>query len=405
MVLSLQGHGKIKFICALAVLSVLGYVSVPSSLFETHASPSPPLLRTSMKLSAPDQDDTQRHTSQNNSNDPSHGLSFILSAPASSCCTSSSSCEASPSILLSGRLLHTQNEAEEPHFDVHFSDKEEVYSYLHATGKNLYLSELVAFCGHIYVSDRNSGILYEVSTLSKPSSLTPRQVLTSDGSSTPTAMAVEWAAVKSGMLFLGGNGAADNSQWIATVDPSGRTRYLNWDHEYSALQSAAWLNTHYQTLVHEAMIWSDVLNMWIVLPQVEERLESVPEFRSGGDHPHIEHSRVSKHSIELHNYQILIADSEFLNVQRVRLESVAVSLPWNVSHDVAELRAGFTSLKFLPHSQDKILVALLTVEHPKKCSDMSIAASFVVVLSLSGEILSSPVPIPAPHSFRGLEFL
>lgn len=355
-----------------------------------------------MKLSAPDQE-TQGHSTQNTSKDPSHGLPFLISAPSSPCCDSSLSCEVSPSILLSGRLLHKQNDAEEHQFEVHFSAKEEVHSYLHSAGKGLHLSELIAFCGHIYGSDRNSGILYEVSTLSKPSLLTPRQVLTNDASSTPAALTINWAAVKSGMLFLGGSGAADTSQWVATVDPSGRTRYLNWEQEFSALQSAAWLNTHYQTVAHEAIIWSDVLNMWIVLPRVEERLDAVPEFRSGGDHPHLKLSNSG--TLELNNYQILIADSDFLNMQRVRLESLLIALPSNISHDIAELRAGFTSLKFLPSSQDKILVALLTVEHPRKCSDASSAASFLVILSLSGEILSPPALIPAPHRFEGLEFL
>ena len=62
---------------------------------------------------------------------------------------------------------------------------------------------------------------------------------------------------------------------------------------------------------------------------------------------------------------------------------------------------GFSTFKFLPGSNDEIILALKSMEEASTSSQ----ASYITLFNLKGEVLVEEVAVPGAHKFEGLEFV
>ena len=228
-------------------------------------------------------------------------------------------------------------------------------------------------------------------------------------------------------------------QWIVTIDPTGRVNHLDWSQEYAALESAAHIHSQVadlstpslrvgsgRGLSHEAVLWSDTLSLWIFLPTVvipplPVTLSSTATLR-GQTGERSQHRAPSRRNTAATGSNLMgpsVGDvllihslSDFVSIKVASIDvldiirSANVSLPVSLSTETAHFQ--FSSAKFLPHSGDKVIMAILRVQ---SVSLPDIAAgevrSFLTFFGIDGTRVQPSVLIPESDTFvySGVEFL
>ena len=95
-----------------------------------------------------------------------------------------------------------------------------------------------------------------------------------DGRQVGSTFKCEWAAVRHGLLYVGGVGmewagegsAHDRPQWVMTLDGGGQPAHYNWTASYEALRDAAGCSRP-GYLWHEAAVWHDATERWLFMPR------------------------------------------------------------------------------------------------------------------------------------------
>lgn len=121
-------------------------------------------------------------------------------------------------------------------------------------------------------------------------------------------------------------------------------------------------------MIHESAVWSDIHNRWIFLPR-RASAESYDEVQD------------EKRATNL----MFIANDNFddIEIRKVGIKN--------------EIR-GFSSFKFVPGTNDQLIVALKTEEYKNKIS------SYIMVFTFDGEIILEDKKV-ADFKFEGIEFV
>lgn len=121
-------------------------------------------------------------------------------------------------------------------------------------------------------------------------------------------------------------------------------------------------------LIHEAAAWSERLQHWFFLPR-------------RASHEHYEETADERRATNL--LLSCPADFSYATVQHVG--------PLNPTH-------GFSSFKFVPDTDDQIILALKSEE------DAGVIATYIIAFTLDGQVLMPETKI-GDVKFEGLEFI
>lgn len=146
--------------------------------------------------------------------------------------------------------------------------------------------------------------------------------------------------------------------------------HLNWANNFKALRSSIGIEWP-GYMIHESGVWSSEAKKWYFLP----RRCSKDRYNETRD----EHMGC--------NY-LITADESFHSIKPIELKRT--NFP--PTH-------GFSSFKFLPTTEDQIIIALSTEELNGKTS------SFISAFNVDGEMLMPETRIPTDFKFEGLEFI
>ncbi|XP_054284838.1 soluble calcium-activated nucleotidase 1-like [Macrosteles quadrilineatus] len=243
------------------------------------------------------------------------------------------------------------------------------------SGRGMELSELLVFNGKLISFDDRTGLIYEINL---DTNMAIPWVLLMDGNGLTTkGFKSEWATVKDHRLYVGSMGKEwttsggelvnNNPMWIKTVTISGQVSHINWEEQYKTLRRVMGVEFP-GYIIHESGVWSDLHQRWFFLP----RRLSKERFNDEAD------ERMSTNIL-------LSTDQHFTRVQVTYIGEI---IPTH----------GFSSFKFLPGTDDTIIVALKSEE------DRGKSASYVTVFHIDGKILLPETKV-ADLKYEGIEFI
>uniref|UniRef100_UPI0037E82C24 soluble calcium-activated nucleotidase 1b isoform X1 n=1 Tax=Semicossyphus pulcher TaxID=241346 RepID=UPI0037E82C24 len=246
-------------------------------------------------------------------------------------------------------------------------------SHLAEKGRGMELSELVAFNGHLYSVDDRTGVVYRI----EGNQAVPWVILPDGDGSVSKGFKAEWLAVKDEHLFVGGLGKEwtttsgevinNHPEWVKVVGYHGDVEHENWVPHYDALRSATGIQPP-GYLIHESAAWSERLQRWFFLPR-------------RASHEHYEETADERRATNL--LLSCPADFSYITVRHVG--------PLNPTR-------GFSSFKFVPDTDDQIIVALKSEE------DAGRIATYIIAFTLDGRVLMPETKI-GDVKYEGLEFI
>ncbi|XP_016978315.1 apyrase [Drosophila rhopaloa] len=244
-------------------------------------------------------------------------------------------------------------------------------------GRGMELSELVTFNGRLLSFDDRTGLIYEIVN-DKP---IPWVILLDGDGHSAKGFKSEWATVKQQTLYVGSMGkewttsAGDfennNPMYVKAITTSGEVRSLNWVNNFKQLRLQSQQITWPGYMIHESGTWSDVKQRWFFLP----RRCSKEKYNETKD----EHMGCNV---------LVSADESFTKIETVQLD------PENTTPT-----HGFSSFKFLPGTDDSIIVALKSEELNGK------TATFITAFDIKGKTLLPEMRIESDYKYEGFEFI
>ncbi|KAK1887101.1 Soluble calcium-activated nucleotidase 1 [Dissostichus eleginoides] len=246
-------------------------------------------------------------------------------------------------------------------------------SHLAEKGRGMELSELVAFNGHLYSVDDRTGVVYRI----EGNQAVPWVILPDGDGSVSKGFKAEWLAVKDEHLYVGGLGKEwttttgevvnNHPEWVKVVGYHGDVQHENWVPHYNALRSATGIQPP-GYLIHESAAWSERLQRWFFLPR-------------RASHEHYEEAADEQRAANL----LLSCPADFSS--------------FTVRHvGPLNLIRGFSSFKFVPGTDDQIVLALKSEEYAGSI------ATYITAFTLDGQVLMPETQI-GNVKFEGLEFI
>ncbi|KAA8582591.1 hypothetical protein FQN60_006262 [Etheostoma spectabile] len=231
------------------------------------------------------------------------------------------------------------------------ADRVVLESHLSEKGRGMELSELVVFNGKLYSVDDRTGIVYQIDG---------DKIVPWDKHLYVGGLGKEWTTTQ-------GEFVNNNPEWVKVVGFRGDVQHENWVPKYKSLKSAAGIQPP-GYLIHESAAWSDILQRWFFLPRraSKERYEETADERRGTN-------------------LVLSCSPDFKDIIVSRVG------PLNRTH-------GFSSFKFVPNTDDQIILALKSEEDAGKI------ATYVTAFTLDGRILLPETKI-GDVKYEGLEFI
>ncbi|XP_069005150.1 soluble calcium-activated nucleotidase 1 isoform X2 [Embiotoca jacksoni] len=252
-------------------------------------------------------------------------------------------------------------------------DRVVLESHLSEKGRGMELSELVVFNGKLYSVDDRTGVVYHIDG----DKAVPWVILPDGDGSVAKGFKAEWLAVKDEHLYVGGLGKEwtttegefvnNNPEWVKVVGFRGDVQHENWVPRYRSMKSAAGIEPP-GYFIHESAAWSDTLQHWFFLPRrsSKERYEETADERRGTN-------------------LVLSCSPDFKDIKVSRVG------PLDPTH-------GFSSFKFVPNTDDQIILALKSEEDAGKI------ATYIMAFTLDGRILLPETKI-GDVKYEGLEFI
>ncbi|XP_074512698.1 soluble calcium-activated nucleotidase 1 isoform X3 [Sebastes fasciatus] len=246
-------------------------------------------------------------------------------------------------------------------------------SHLSEKGRGMELSELVVFNGKLYSVDDRTGVVYHIDG----DKIVPWVILPDGDGSVAKGFKAEWLAVKDKHLYVGGLGKEwtttegefvnNNPEWVKVVGFRGDVQHENWVPIYKSLKAAAGIEPP-GYFIHESAAWSDTLQRWFFLPRraSKERYEEKADEHRGTN-------------------LALSCSPDFQDIVVSRVG------PLNPTH-------GFSSFKFVPNTDNQIILALKSEEDAGKI------ATYIMVFTLDGRILLPETKI-GDVKYEGVEFI
>ncbi|XP_060945564.1 soluble calcium-activated nucleotidase 1 isoform X2 [Limanda limanda] len=252
-------------------------------------------------------------------------------------------------------------------------DRVVLESHLSEKGRGMELSELVVFNGKLYSVDDRTGVVYHIDG----DKAVPWVILPDGDGSVAKGFKAEWLAVKDEHLYIGGLGKEwttgegefvnNNPEWVKVVGFRGDVQHQNWVPRYRSLKFAAGIEPP-GYLIHESAAWSDTLQRWFFIP----RRASMDRYEETAD---------ERRATNL----VLSCSPDFKDIVMARVG------PLNPTH-------GFSSFKFVPNTNDNIILALKSEEDAEK------VATYITAFTLDGQILLPETKI-GDVKYEGLEFI
>ncbi|XP_075895594.1 soluble calcium-activated nucleotidase 1-like isoform X2 [Nelusetta ayraudi] len=246
-------------------------------------------------------------------------------------------------------------------------------SHLSENGRGMELSELIVFNGHLYTVDDHTGVVYRI----EDNKAVPWVILPDGDGTVSKAFKAEWLAVKDEQLYVGSLGKEwttttgevvhENPEWVKVVGSHGEVQHRSWVSNYNALRRVTGIEPP-GYLIHESAAWSERLQRWFFLPR------------------RASHERYDETADERRAANILLscpADFSAVSLRRVG--------PFNPTH-------GFSSFKFVPDTDDQIVLALKSEEDAGKI------ATYIMAFTLDGRILMPEAKV-GDVKYEGLEFI
>ncbi|GAB0092538.1 hypothetical protein DMENIID0001_075400 [Sergentomyia squamirostris] len=231
------------------------------------------------------------------------------------------------------------------------------YAY---NGRGSELSELLYFHGEYYTFDDKTGIIFRISNSDQ---LVPWVILGDGYGNETRGFKAEWATVKDDHIYVGSHGIETlvkktgeidniNMQYVKKVSRDGAVVHENWSDVYNKLRIGIGMPFP-GWIIHEAAVWSPINKKWIFIP------------RKCSPKPYLE---VDDEYIGCN--KIIFANEDFTHIEFTNLQA-----------DPQPPERGFASFKFLPDSNEKIIVGLTTVEANNQVT------TSIIAFDLQGKIL------------------
>eukprot|EP01054_Gregarina_sp_Poly1_P002209 Gregarina_sp_Poly_1__2208@NODE_158_length_12340_cov_321_502159_g140_i0_p4_GENE_NODE_158_length_12340_cov_321_502159_g140_i0NODE_158_length_12340_cov_321_502159_g140_i0_p4_ORF_typecomplete_len467_score68_91Apyrase/PF06079_11/2_8e95_NODE_158_length_12340_cov_321_502159_g140_i036735073 len=321
--------------------------------------------------------------------------------------------------MLSGRLvMEGAATSSKPKIEWFATSPVDIVGKFAEEGRGMELSELVMFNDSLLAFDDRTGIMYELlvrpgdahlragsfptrlrtffddlaakdledakETFSKLNVDPVAKAVLTESERSPKGMKIEWACEKEGKLVVGSFGkeytTANGSQvigtanlWIVAIDNPQNgdgIQRLDWTRQYGKLRDVT--GTQFPGyLIHEAVNWSSFHRKWFFLPRrvsTEPYNEQLDERRGSN--------------------LLLIADESFTEV-------TVTDIKFPDTHP----ERGFSSFKFLPGTDDKIIIALRSAENEAKGTQ----ETYLSVFSIKGDMLSEETQVSASQKYEGIE--
>ncbi|KAH8294944.1 hypothetical protein KR018_004567 [Drosophila ironensis] len=244
-------------------------------------------------------------------------------------------------------------------------------------GRGMELSELVTFNGRLLSFDDRTGLIYEIVN----NKVIPWVILLDGDGHSAKGFKSEWATVKQQTLYVGSMGKEwttsggdfenHNPMYVKAVTTSGEVRSINWMEKYKQLRLQSQQISWPGYMIHESGAWSEIRQRWFFLP----RRCSKEKYNEKKD----EHMGCNV---------LVSADESFSDIETVKLD------PENTAPT-----HGFSSFKFLPGTDDSIIVALKSEELNGK------TATFVTAFDTAGKTLLPETRIETEFKYEGFEFI
>ncbi|GBP46480.1 Soluble calcium-activated nucleotidase 1 [Eumeta japonica] len=240
-------------------------------------------------------------------------------------------------------------------------------------GRGMELSELIVYDGRLLTFDDRSGMVFEI----KNNKMVPWVILVDGNGQVEKGFKSEWATVKDEILYVGSMGKewttaggefeSWDPMWVKAINIHGEVQHLNWVNQYKAVRSSIDIRWP-GYMIHESAVWSPVAQKWHFLPR------------------RCSHEAYNETRDETMGCNYLItADSNFNSIHAVQITGHQPKL-------------GFSSFKFIPGTQDEVIVALKTTEFEGK------TATFITSFRTDGTVLLTDTFVEG-LKYEGLEFI
>lgn len=276
------------------------------------------------------------------------------------------------SVMKKGQLKRLEN----GNYSIQWSTDTDLYTKVSEAGRGMELSALVEFNKHLYTFDDRTGLAFEI----VGSKAIPRFIMMEGDGNHDKGQKTEWATVKDGKLYVGSFGKEytnpdgsiknTNNMWVSVIDGRGVITHEDWTDRFNALRKAAGC-PYPGYMIHEAISWSPHRKQWVVLPRrvSKEPYDENEDERRGSD-------------------TVLFASEDF---SRIEVKHMTPLTPTR----------GFSDFKFLPGSDDRVIVALKSEENEEQQTQNT----YITVFDVDGTVLMEETEIPGGMKFEGIEFV
>jgi len=299
--------------------------------------------------------------------------------------------------------------------------------YINERGRGMEFSELVAFDDKLYSFDDRTGIIYEIS---REFDAIPRQIIMQGNGDTTKGAKIEWSTYKEDeeLLYFGSIGREYTNKngtkirkldllWIGTMDKQGRIERIDWTQHYIKIrEKTATLFPGYLWI--EAIEWSTIHRKWFIVPRYVSfnKYDSVLTEERGCNLLIIaseDFTEIQLVWIRFKNKQKnilnrmdanrnLLMDNGYRSVNDLSAEElISMSVKQeNMKTYLQHSNKGFSSIRFLPNTNDTMLVGIRTQESNKEVVNSSLS-----VFDIEGNVYLQSKKIPGRKKYEGIVVL
>ncbi|GAU95727.1 hypothetical protein RvY_07299-2 [Ramazzottius varieornatus] len=241
--------------------------------------------------------------------------------------------------------------------------------------RGMELSSLVTFNGKLYACEDRTGIIFQI----VDHKVIPWVILADGNGTRPRGFKCEWTIVRDEHLYVGSHSAdikhihrdgpsvEAGQRWVKKISKEGLVEHLDWEPVYLALEQHLGVKPP-GYVMHETVLWSDIQKTWYFMPR------------------QISHENYTE---ERHPYTcsnlMIYANENFTDIR---------SMPIGEHNPIY----GFSAARFVPGTDDTVIIALRIMEIDE------IFSTRIIVFSITGTIHLVEEEVLNGLKYEGLEF-